>query len=126
MTIPNNLYYTKDHEWIAIDGNIGTIGITEFAQSALGDIVYVEIDKLNQNVNKDECFGTIEAVKTVSDLFSPMSGIIITFNETLIDNPHFINQDPYQTGWICKINFSNFSELEQLLRLEDYENLINH
>ena len=103
MEIRENLKYTKDHEWISIDGDIATVGITDFAQSELGDIVYVEVDTIDENLNKDDVFGTVEAVKTVSDLFIPVSGEILEFNESLNDNPELINESPYDEGWIIKM-----------------------
>ena len=124
MNIPANLKYTKDHEWIAIDGDIATIGITDFAQSELGDIVYVEVETLDQTLDKDEVFGTVEAVKTVSDLFLPMSGEIIEFNEDLERNPETVNSDPYGKGWMVKVKVSNLSQWDELLSHEAYGNLI--
>jgi len=102
MDVKENLKYTKDHEWVSVEGNIATVGITDFAQSELGDIVYVEVDTLDETLNKDEVFGTVEAVKTVSDLFLPMSGKIVEFNESLSDAPESINESPYEKGWIIK------------------------
>ncbi len=124
MNIPANLKYTKDHEWIAIDGDIATIGITDFAQSELGDIVYVEVETLDQTLDKDEVFGTVEAVKTVSDLFLPMSGEIIEFNEDLERNPETVNSDPYGKGWMVKVKVSDLSQWDELLSHEAYGNLI--
>jgi len=102
MDVKENLKYTKDHEWVSVEGNIATVGITDFAQSELGDIVYVEVDTLDETLNKDDVFGTVEAVKTVSDLFLPMSGKIVEFNESLSDAPESINESPYEQGWIIK------------------------
>lgn len=124
MNIPANLKYTKDHEWVAIDGDIATVGITHFAQSELGDIVYVEVETLDQTLDKDEVFGTVEAVKTVSDLFLPLSGEIIEFNDSLESEPEAVNSDPYGAGWMVKVKISNPSEIEELLSNEDYAALI--
>ena len=124
MNIPANLKYTKDHEWVSIDGDVATVGITDFAQKELGDIVYVEVETLDQTLNKDEVFGTVEAVKTVSDLFLPLSGEIIEFNEDLESNPEKVNTDPYGAGWMVKIKISNASEIEELLSSEAYTSLI--
>ena len=124
MDIKENLKYTKDHEWIKLDGNIATVGITDFAQSELGDIVYVEVDTLDETLNKDEVFGTVEAVKTVSDLFLPMSGKIVEFNESLSDAPESINESPYEQGWIIKVEVSNPDEINELLNSDDYSALI--
>ncbi len=124
MNIPNNLKYTKDHEWVSIDGDIATIGITDFAQSELGDIVYVEVETLDQTLDKDEVFGTVEAVKTVSDLFLPMAGEIIEFNEDLERNPETVNSDPYGKGWMVKVKVSDLSQWDELLDHEAYGNLI--
>jgi glycine cleavage system H protein len=129
MNIPNDLKYTKDHEWIKIEGDIGTVGITDFAQAELGEIVYVEVDTVGDELTKDEVFGTVEAVKTTSDLFSPMSGQILEFNPELDeddgDNPGAINEDPYGKGWIVKIKLSNPEEAEDLLDAKTYEELIS-
>ena len=124
MNIPANLKYTKDHEWVSIDGDIATVGITHFAQKELGDIVYVEVETLDQTLEKDEVFGTVEAVKTVSDLFLPLSGEIIEFNDALESTPENVNSDPYGAGWMIKIKISNSSEIEQLLSSEAYNELI--
>jgi len=124
MNIPTNLKYTKDHEWVAIDGDIATVGITHFAQSELGDIVYVEVETLDQTLDKDEVFGTVEAVKTVSDLFLPLSGEVIEFNDSLESEPEVVNSDPYGAGWMVKIKISNMSEIQELLSYEDYAALI--
>ncbi len=119
-----NLKYTKDHEWVSIDGEIATVGITHFAQKELGDIVYVEVETLDQTLSKDEVFGTVEAVKTVSDLFLPLSGEIIEFNEALITKPEAVNVDPYGAGWMIKLKISNPDEISELLTGEVYKNLI--
>lgn len=124
MNIPSNLKYTKDHEWVSIDGEIATVGITDFAQKELGDIVYVEVETLDQKLAKDEVFGTVEAVKTVSDLFLPLSGEIIEFNDDLESNPDTVNADPYGKGWMVKVKFSDASEMNGLLSSEDYKALI--
>lgn len=115
MNTPSNLKYTKDHEWVAVDGDVATVGITDFAQGELGDIVYVEVETLDETLEKDEVFGTVEAVKTVSDLFMPLSGEIIEFNEALESEPEKVNSDPYGEGWMIKIKLSNPDELEGLL-----------
>ena len=124
MNIPANLKYTKDHEWVSIDGDVATVGITDFAQKELGDIVYVEVETLDQTLDKDEVFGTVEAVKTVSDLFLPLSGEIIEFNDNLESNPEAVNSDPYGAGWMVKVKISDASEATQLLSSEDYAALI--
>ena len=124
MSIPANLKYTKDHEWVSIDGDVATIGITHFAQSELGDIVYVEVETLDQTLEKDEVFGTVEAVKTVSDLFLPITGEIIEFNEDLERNPETVNSDPYGAGWMVKVKVSDLSQLDELLDSEAYASLI--
>ena len=123
MNIPANLKYTKDHEWISIDGDTATVGITDFAQGELGDIVYVEIEKIGENFLKEEVFGTVEAVKTVSDLFMPLSGEIIDINEILNEKPELVNDDPYGQGWMIKIKL-NSSETAELLNSEEYKKLI--
>jgi glycine cleavage system H protein len=124
MNIPENLKYTKDHEWIKIDSDIATIGITSFAQSELGDIVFIDIDTEGEELEKEEVFGTIEAVKTVSDLFMPVSGEVAEFNQVLEDNPELINTDPYGDGWIIKVCISDISTLDDLLSSDEYKNLI--
>ena len=125
MNVPKNLKYTNDHEWVKVDGEIATIGITDFAQGELGDIVYVEVDTLDETLDKEEVFGTVEAVKTVSDLFMPISGEILEFNESLETNPEKVNDNPYEDGWMIKIKISDPYELEELLSPEDYENTIS-
>ena len=125
MSIPKNLKYTNDHEWVKLEEDIATIGITHFAQGELGDIVYVEVDTVGETLNKEEVFGSVEAVKTVSDLFMPISGEIIEFNESLESNPEKVNENPYENGWMVKIKVSNISELDDLLSPEDYENTIS-
>ncbi len=124
MNIPADLKYTKDHEWIKIDGDIATVGITDFAQSELGDIVYVEVETLGETLDKEEVFGTVEAVKTVSDLFQPLTGEIIEFNDTLESEPELVNTDPYGAGWMVKIKLSDPSEIDQLLAADGYQEVI--
>jgi glycine cleavage system H protein len=124
MNIPANLKYTKDHEWVSIEGDIATIGITDFAQKELGDIVYVEVETLDQTLDKDEVFGTVEAVKTVSDLFLPLAGEIITFNDDLESNPESVNSDPYGAGWMIKVKVANVADFDSLLSEEAYKELI--
>ena len=124
MNIPSELKYTKDHEWIKIEGDVATIGITDFAQSELGDIVYVEVETVDETLDADEVFGTVEAVKTVSDLFLPLSGEIIEFNESLEDEPEKVNSDPYGDGWMIKVKCSDLSEAEALISPDDYKTLI--
>ena len=123
MKTPGNLYYTNEHEWVQVNGDIATVGVTDFAQSALGDVVYVEVEVLDEKLEADEVFGTIEAVKTVSDLFQPVTGTIFEVNETLEDDPELINNDPYGDGWIVKIKMSDISELNNLMSPEEYKNL---
>ena len=124
MNIPEELKYTKDHEWISIDGEIATVGITDFAQRELGDIVYVEVETVGETLDADEVFGTVEAVKTVSDLFLPVSGEIIEFNEDLEDTPEDVNSEPYLKGWMIKMKVSNPDDLNQLLDSNKYRELI--
>ncbi|MFT5103181.1 MAG: glycine cleavage system H protein [Candidatus Latescibacterota bacterium] len=124
MNVPSNLKYTKDHEWILIDGDVATVGITEFAQGELGDIVYVEVETLDETMDIEEVFGTVEAVKTVSDLFLPLSGEIIEFNDSLESEPEKVNTDPYGEGWMIKIKMSNPDEVAQLLDDEGYKEII--
>ena len=124
MEIKPELKYTKDHEWISIDGDIATIGITDYAQGELGDIVYVEIESFGEQLDKEEIFGSVEAVKTVSDLFLPVSGEITQMNEGLEDNPELINDDPYGEGWIIKMKISDQNELSDLLSADAYKELI--
>ena len=125
MNIPENIKYTKDHEWLKVKGKNATIGVTDFAQRELGDIVFVEVETEGEDLAKEEVFGTIEAVKTVSDLFIPISAEVIEFNQKLDDNPELINNDPYEGGWIVKVSISDDSELEDLLSSEEYKNLIS-
>lgn len=124
MNIPADIQYTKDHEWVRIDGDIATVGITDFAQGELGDIVYVEVETVDETLDKDEVFGSVEAVKTVSDLFLPLSGEIIEFNEGLEDEPEKVNTDPYGDGWMVKIKISDAGEIDSLLGAADYKKLI--
>lgn len=124
MNIPANLKYTKDHEWITIEGDVATVGITDFAQGELGDIVYVEVETLDETMDADEVFGTVEAVKTVSDLFLPLSGEIIEFNDSLESEPEKVNSDPYGEGWMIKIKISNPDEIENLLDEAGYKALV--
>lgn len=124
MNIPAHLRYTKDHEWVSLDGEIATVGITDFAQKELGDIVYVEVETLDQKLEKDEVFGTVEAVKTVSDLFLPLSGEIVGFNDSLESDPEKVNTDPYGDGWMIKIKVDNVADFNELLSSETYQQLI--
>ena len=124
MKIPEELRYTEEHEWVKLDGNVATVGITDFAQSELGDIVYLEIDTLDSEIDSNDVFGTVEAVKTVSDLFMPVNGKVIEVNSSLEDNPEVVNDDPYGEGWIIKIEVSNPSDIDALMSSEEYKNLI--
>ena len=124
MSIPAELKYTKDHEWVRVEGNVATVGITAFAQGELGDIVYVEVETEGEELGKEEIFGTVEAVKTVSDLYLPLTGKIIEFNTALEATPEVVNSDPYGDGWMIKLEFSDTSELDSLLSAADYEALI--
>ncbi len=124
MNIPQDLKYTKDHEWIKIEGTTATIGITDFAQNELGDIVYVDITSVGQDVNQHDVFGTVEAVKTVSDLYMPVSGKVTEFNKTLESGPEKVNRDPYGEGWMVKVSISNAAELNDLLSADQYKELI--
>jgi glycine cleavage system H protein len=124
MNIPANLKYTKDHEWIKIEDNVAIVGITDFAQSELGDIVYVDVDTLDETVEEGEVFGSVEAVKTVSDLFMPLTGEIIEFNEGLEDDPELVNSDPYENGWMIKIEIADNSQIADLLDATAYQELI--
>jgi glycine cleavage system H protein len=125
MNIPENLKYTKDHEWIKIEGDLAVIGITDFAQGELGDIVFIEVETVGEELDKEEVFGTIEAVKTVSDMFMPVSGEVKEFNEKLEDAPETINSDPYGEGWIIKVKMKDTAELDDLLSNEEYAASIN-
>ncbi len=124
MNIPSELKYTKDHEWVKIEGDTAIIGITDFAQSELGDIVYVDVDTLDETVEIEAVFGSVEAVKTVSDLFMPLTGEIIEFNEALEDEPELVNTNPYEAGWMIKVKISDTTQLEGLLSADDYKKLI--
>ena len=124
MNIPENLFYTEDHEWIKVDGDVATIGITDFAQKELGDIVFVEVETVDESLDKGEAFGTIEAVKTVSDMFMPVTGTVIELNGKIEDEPEIINKDPYNDGWIIKIKFSDSTEFDQLLDVAAYKSNI--
>ncbi len=124
MNIPSELKYTKDHEWIRIDGDTATVGITDFAQSELGDIVYVDVETMGEELEQEEIFGTVEAVKTVSDLFLPLSGEITAFNEDLENDPELVNSDPYGKGWMIKIKMSDTSQVDDLLTADGYKEII--
>jgi glycine cleavage system H protein len=124
MNIPTQLKYTKDHEWVKIDGEIATIGITDFAQQELGDIVYIEIESIGETLDAEEVFGTVEAVKTVSDLFMPLSGEVLEFNAALEDTPESVNDDPYKSGWMIKVKIEDPSEISDLLDFDAYKQLI--
>ena len=125
MSFPNDVKYTKDHEWLRIDGDEAFVGITHFAQSELGDIVFIDVDTEGESLEKEEVFGSVEAVKTVSDLFMPINGEVLEFNKNLEDNPELINSDPYGEGWIIKVSVSNTEELEALLSSDDYQKLVD-
>lgn len=124
MNIPEELKYTKDHEWLRIDGDVATIGVTDFAQGELGDIVYVEVETVGESLEREEVFGTVEAVKTVSDLFLPLTGEVIEFNTSLEDAPEKVNSDPYGEGWMVKMKIADESEISGLMSAEDYKELI--
>lgn len=124
MNIPSELKYTKDHEWVKVEGDVATIGITDFAQGELGDIVYVEVETLDEDISQEEIFGTVEAVKTVSDLFAPISGTVVEFNEALEEEPEKVNSDPYGEGWMIKMSIGDPSELDSLLSDAQYKELI--
>ena len=124
MNIPSELKYTKDHEWVKVEDGVATIGITDFAQGELGDIVYVDVDTLDEELEVEEVFGSVEAVKTVSDLFMPLSGEVVEFNEALEDEPELINSDPYGAGWMVKVKLSDDSQVADLLSAEQYQELI--
>jgi glycine cleavage system H protein len=125
MNVPDNVKYTKDHEWIKVDGNNATVGITDYAQGELGDIVFVEIETEGEKLEQGEVFGTIEAVKTVSDLFMPVSGDVLEVNSELEDSPDLINEDPFGKGWLIKVKIDDSSQLEKLLNADQYNELIN-
>lgn len=124
MNIPADLKYTKDHEWVKVEGDVATIGITDFAQRELGDIVYVEVETVGDNLSKEEVFGTVEAVKTVSDLFMPISGEVLELNNAIETNPEIVNSDPYGKGWMIKVKIGDASELDSLLSSSDYQNIV--
>lgn len=124
MNIPSELKYTKDHEWVKLEGDVATVGITDFAQSELGDIVYVEVETVDETLEADEVFGTVEAVKTVSDLFLPVAGEIIEFNEALEDEPETVNTDPYGNGWMIKVKCSDVSQVDGLMSSNEYKELV--
>jgi glycine cleavage system H protein len=124
MNIPQDLRYTKEHEWVRLEGDTATIGITDYAQGELGDIVFIEVETVDEEVAVEEVFGSIEAVKTVSDLFSPLSGVVTEFNEALEDTPEAVNNDPYGTGWIIKMKITDTAEFEELMTAEAYAALI--
>ncbi|WGH74424.1 glycine cleavage system protein GcvH [Tenacibaculum tangerinum] len=124
MNIPSELKYTKDHEWVRVENGVATIGITDFAQGELGDIVYVDVDTLDEELEAEEVFGSVEAVKTVSDLFMPLSGEVIEFNEALEDEPELVNSDPYAKGWMIKVKLSDDSQVTDLLSAEEYQELV--
>jgi glycine cleavage system H protein len=124
MNIPANLRYTKDHEWLKLDGETAVVGVTDFAQNELGDIVFIEVETIGESLEKEETFGTIEAVKTVSDMFMPVAGKVIEFNEALVEKPEKVNQDPYGAGWIVKIKVSDPSQVAELLDADQYSGLV--
>ena len=124
MSIPAELKYTKDHEWVRVDGSTATVGITAFAQGELGDIVYVEVETEGEELGKEEIFGTVEAVKTVSDLYMPVTGEVVEVNASLDANPELVNSDPYGDGWMVKINLSNAADVDSLLSADDYQGVI--
>lgn len=124
MNVPENLKFTQDHEWVLVDGDIASVGITDFAQGELGDVVFIEVETKGETLDKGEIFGSVEAVKTVSDLFMPVSGEVIEFNEALADTPELANKDPYGEGWLIKIKMSDPSEVDNLLSAEGYKNML--
>ena len=124
MNIPGNLRYTKDHEWLRMDGDTAVVGITDFAQKELGDIVFIEVETIGESLEKEETFGTIEAVKTVSDMFMPVSGEVVEFNEVLTEKPELVNKDPYGEGWIAKIKVSDPSHIKELLDADQYKDIV--
>ncbi len=125
MNVPSNLKYTKDHEWIKVEGDVATIGVTDFAQSQLGDIVFIEIETVGETLAKEEVFGTIEAVKTVSDMFMPVAGEVLEVNPKITEQPDVVNKDPYGDGWMIKVKIANPAELNELLSPEQYKGTIN-
>lgn len=126
MKVLDNLKYTPDHEWLKVDGNIAVVGITDYAQKELGDIVYIEVETVGETIEKGEPFGTIEAVKTVSDMFMPVSGEVLEFNEELTSNPELVNQDPYDKGWVVKIKISDPTQINDLLDATAYKESVGH
>ncbi|MHA8050028.1 glycine cleavage system protein GcvH [Aquirufa sp. ROCK-SH2] len=126
MNFPSELKYTQEHEWIKLEGDVAVVGITDFAQSELGDIVYIEVESVGKNIDKDGVFGTVEAVKTVSDLFLPVSAEVVEFNTALNGNPELANSDPYGEGWIVKIKVENIADLDQLMDVDTYKSFIGH
>ena len=124
MNFPNNLLYTNDHEWVKLNGDIATVGITDFAQQELGDIVYIEIETLGETLEQEQVFGTVEAVKTVSDLFMPLSGVVLEFNSNLEETPETVNEEPYELGWIIKIKIDSPTQIKNLMSADQYINLI--
>ena len=124
MNFPEDLKYTKDHEWVKVEGDTATIGVTDFAQSELGDIVYVEIETEGETLDQEEVFGTVEAVKTVSDLFMPISGEVVEFNESIEGSPEAVNQDPYGDGWVIKVKIGDMSQIDSLMSAADYKAMI--
>ncbi|MBZ0204290.1 MAG: glycine cleavage system protein GcvH [Ignavibacteria bacterium] len=124
MNIPEGLKYTKEHEWIKVEGNVGTVGLSDYAQGELGDIIYVDITTVGNDVSQGDTFGTVEAVKTVSDMYAPVSGKISEFNTAVNDNPASVNKDPYGAGWLVKMEISNMADLDSLLSTEDYKKLV--
>lgn len=125
MNVPSNLKYTKDHEWIKVDGDVATVGVTDFAQSQLGDIVFIEIETVGETLAKEEVFGTIEAVKTVSDMFMPVGGEVLEVNPKISEQPDVVNKDPYGDGWMIKVKLSNPAEVNELLSPDQYKATIN-
>ena len=126
MNFPDNLRYTKDHEWVRVEGDIAIVGVTDFAQSELGDIVYVDVNTIGKTLNKEEVFGTVEAVKTVSDLFLPVAGTLLELNPDLNSNPELVNQDPYGKGWMVKVKMSNAADVNDLMDTVEYKSLVGH
>ena len=124
MNVPENLKYTREHEWVLVEGNVATVGITDFAQGELGDVVFIEIETEGEDLGKEEVFGTVEAVKTVSDLFMPISGKVMEVNSTLSDSPEVVNDDPYGNGWMIKIEISNPAELNELMSAAEYAEMV--
>ena len=126
MNFPSDLKYTKEHEWVRVEGDVATIGITEFAQSELGDIVFIDINTIGDSIGQDEIFGAVEAVKTVSDLFMPISGEVLEKNDALVSSPESVNSDPYGAGWMIKVKMSDPSEMDGLLSAETYREMVGH